>query len=120
MTRKFKNAVKDVVYDGIITDVEQKAIFSIAKKEGIEKDVAQIYLSAQLKKRKLKLEKLSYKRNKSTNNLNKIIESDLGQTAGKMALEYGAKKYLPKLIDFGRKSLPKLGKLAMKVITKGK
>lgn len=120
MTSEFKKAVRDVALDGVITEKEEEAIFSMAKREGVEKDEAQIYLSTQLKKRKLKLEKIKYNRNKKQSNLNKFFDNKLVQETGKSAVTYGAKEYLPRVLDFGKKALPKVGKAIVKVISKGK
>ncbi len=55
MTSKFKNAVKAVVLDGIITKEEKLLLDKVAKEEKVSASDAEVYITQQLKIRKMKL-----------------------------------------------------------------
>lgn len=55
MTRKFKRTVKSVVLDGIITKEERELLIKVAKEENVSQTDADVYITSQLKKRKIKL-----------------------------------------------------------------
>lgn len=57
MTRKFKRTVKSVVFDGIITSEEKELLKKVASEENVSDRDAEIYITKELKKRKVKLGK---------------------------------------------------------------
>lgn len=57
MTRKFRRTVKSVVLDGVITSEEKAILKKVAKEENVSDTDAEIYITKELKKRKVKLEK---------------------------------------------------------------
>jgi len=77
MTEKFKNAVKDIVSDGIVTPEEEILILNLAKEEGISENDAKIYLASEKKKVK---EKKEDKSEEKTNwEKAKPVLSDIGK-----------------------------------------
>lgn len=57
MTRKFRRIVKNVVADGIISDDERALLKTLAEEEKVPYNDAQIFITTQLKKRKISREK---------------------------------------------------------------
>lgn len=55
MTRKFKRTVRSVVLDGIITEEERVLLNKVANEENVSRIDADVYVTKQLKKRKIKL-----------------------------------------------------------------
>ena len=55
MTERFKEAVKGVVADGIVTEDEQRLLVKIAKEENISETDAIAYFIQEAKKRKAKI-----------------------------------------------------------------
>ena len=47
----YRNAVKDAIRDGIVTEEEENSLKQLAKREGIDEEEAHLYLKAALKKR---------------------------------------------------------------------
>ena len=56
MTKRFKKTVKGVVLDGVITPEEEVLLKKVAKEENVSETDAEIYITQELKKRKVKLE----------------------------------------------------------------
>lgn len=55
MTKKFKNTVRAIVLDGVITPEERKILERVAKEENVSASDAEIYIAQELKKRIVKL-----------------------------------------------------------------
>lgn len=69
MTEKFKNAVKDTIYDGEINEKEKELLLKLAMQENISEIDAEIYIIKELKIRKIELNKENFKtNNKQTEN----------------------------------------------------
>ena len=57
MTRKFKKTVRAVVLDGVITKEEKEILKKVGKEENVSDIDAEIYITQELKKRKVKMAK---------------------------------------------------------------
>lgn len=56
MTNRFKKSVKAIVLDGVITAEEAVLLKKVAKEENVSETESEIYITQELKKRKVKLD----------------------------------------------------------------
>ena len=69
MTQRFKDAVKECVADGELTNDEKELLKKVAKEEGINETDAEVYITAELKRKK-----------RSTEEKKSSSDSDWGST----------------------------------------
>lgn len=75
MTQRFIDAVKKCVYDGVLTTEEKELLKKIAKEEEISETDAEIFIIAELKKKRKEQSENSTPKSKSNTDWQSIIKT---------------------------------------------